>query len=361
MHSDGYDFMFDVSVMFRASGDWGHGREPVLRRMPDGSLVCLVYSGGPSEPHDDNVVLIVRSTDNGASWSQPEVLFRHATRGVWATEIFTDSPQPLAFVHTFDAASHYLELNTFLSCTADSGRTWSEPVSLPAAFHSVAVRQGLTLRNGAWLFPIYWQEARASWDWRKTSKAYSPHDSWRFASGVMLTLDGGQSWSTHGRLTTELNLWEPNVVEIAPEKLVMLMRAEGAAVKYRADSSDGGRTWSTPHPTDIPDANSKITLLQHEDAILMLHNPSAQPGWLNRNSLELWVSHDGCQTWPMKMVLARSLNRNQVICYPHGFVDTQRGLLCVGLDAVHTHYYMAMPLSEVLGSLGPQVTRTGPR
>lgn len=349
MQMDGYDFKFNVRPMFRADSTWTHGREPVLQRMPDGSLVCLVYSGGPTEPHDDNVVLIVRSTDNGTTWSPPEVLHRHSTRGVWATEIFTGASQPLAFVHTFDAASHYLELNTFLTATADSGRTWSEPVSLPSAVHSVVVRQGLTLRDGAWLFPIYWQEVRSDWDWKRNGKAFVGHGSWRFASGIMVTRDEGKTWSAHGRLATELNLWEPNVVETAPGRLVMLMRAEGAAFKYRADSGDGGLTWSAPYATDIPDANSKITLLRHGEAVLMLHNPSAQPGWLNRNSLELWVSHDGCQTWPRKMVLATSLIGNQVICYPHGFVDAQRGLLCVGLDAVHTHYYMVMPLSEAMG------------
>ncbi len=348
MRRDGYEFKFDVTVIFQAAGNWTHGREPVLRRMPDDSLVCLIYSGGPSEPHDDNVVLIVRSVDNGATWSAPEVLFQHSTRGVWATEIFTDTQHPLAFVHTFDAASHYLELNTFISSTTDAGHTWSAPVSLPAAFHSVVVRQGITLRDGAWLFPIYWHEARSNWDWQRNGKAFVRHTSWRFASGIMTSRDEGRSWSTHGRIASDLDLWEPNVVEVAPGKLVMLLRAEGAATKYRADSVDGGLTWSAPYATDIPDSNSKISLLRHEDAVFMLHNPSSQPGWLHRNSLELWVSHDGCQTWPVKRVLAQSLSPDQVICYPHGFIDARRGLLCLGLDAVHSHYFMSVPLSATM-------------
>ena len=44
----------------------------------------------------------------------------------------TAGDRPILFVHTLDAGSHYLELSTFMSFTDDSGRRWSEPVSLPA-------------------------------------------------------------------------------------------------------------------------------------------------------------------------------------------------------------------------------------
>ena len=42
-----------------------YAREPVLRRMKDGSLVCLFLTGGPKEPDNDNVVKITRSEDEG--------------------------------------------------------------------------------------------------------------------------------------------------------------------------------------------------------------------------------------------------------------------------------------------------------
>lgn len=62
-------------------------REPVLRRMADGSLVCLFLTGGPTEPHNDNHVVISRSLDDGCTWSVPEPLFSHRGRAVWATEL----------------------------------------------------------------------------------------------------------------------------------------------------------------------------------------------------------------------------------------------------------------------------------
>ena len=42
-----------------------YGREPVISVMPNGSLVCVMITGGPTEPHNDNVVVICRSYDGG--------------------------------------------------------------------------------------------------------------------------------------------------------------------------------------------------------------------------------------------------------------------------------------------------------
>ena len=52
-----------------------YAREPVIRRMKDGTLICLVLTGGPKEPANDNVVKIMRSSDDGKTWSEPEILF----------------------------------------------------------------------------------------------------------------------------------------------------------------------------------------------------------------------------------------------------------------------------------------------
>ena len=163
----------------------------------------------------------------------------------------------------------------------------------------------------------------------------------------MRSSDRGASFTLCGNLGADIDLWEPNVVETAPDRLVMLMRAEGVPVKYRADSTDGGRTWSGPRVTDIPCANSKITLLKHGESVLMLHNPSAQTGWLNRTTLSLWISRDGCNTWPVKLDLVESRAADRVICYPHAFIDAVRQRLYVACDAAHTHYLFTVSLKDL--------------
>jgi hypothetical protein len=122
-------------------------REPVLRRMPDGSLVCLGLTGGPKEPDNANVTVMTRSEDDGRSWSPLTPLFQHASRGVWTTEIFTGGTKPIAFVHTYNAETHYQEILASMSFGSRDGRTWSVPTSIRGGVKNVSIRQGHTGRS----------------------------------------------------------------------------------------------------------------------------------------------------------------------------------------------------------------------
>ena len=93
------------------------GREPVIAKMKNGTIVCVSISGGPTEPHNENVVLYTKSYDDGEHWTRPEILFRHDHRGVWATEIFTEGERPFMAVHTYDGECPYKNLRTFISYT----------------------------------------------------------------------------------------------------------------------------------------------------------------------------------------------------------------------------------------------------
>jgi len=347
-----YNFAYPPQMIMDARPTWGWAREPVLQRMPDGALVCFHYSGGPTEPHNENVVLLTRSADDGATWSKPVVAFDHPVRSTWVTEIFTMGDRPCAFVHTLDASSHYNELHTYCSFTSDQGKIWTAPVSMPGGVHHVSVRQGFSLHDGTWVFPCYWQEMEGEWDWQPQpdgglpKNSFRPESRWFMRSGVLRSVNRGQSFTLHGYVRAAgINLWEPNAVEIAPNRLVMWLRAEGRGVKYRADSSDGGLTWTAPEPTDIPDPSTKITVLSIGDAVVMLHNRDTD---FDRRRLALWVSRDGGRTWPQQLDLVGSLKAGRAICYPHAFADSARALLYVACDLKDRHLLIKIPFADFL-------------
>ena len=77
--------------------------EKWIQRMPDGSIVCLTLTGGPTEPHKTNVVGVVRSEDDGKSWSRHTTLFQHSERACWAPEMYVEGDVVCALVHTYNS------------------------------------------------------------------------------------------------------------------------------------------------------------------------------------------------------------------------------------------------------------------
>lgn len=268
-------FYYPANLILRARPDFEYAREPLLRRMPNGDLICVCLSGGKTEPDNQNLVIITHSKDDGCTWSTPKIIFQHSERAVWATELFCDGNIVCLFLMTYYAPSRYRELILFRSFSTDHGETWSEPQSLPNGIISGSVRQGIVLDSGEWVFPIYWQECCGAWDWKLH---FMPHDGicekWPFRCGVLRTEDKGKSFRIEGYLKDTAPLWENNIAEYEPGKLVMLMRAEFMGYLCRSFSDDYGKSWSDPEKTDIPNPASKITLLKAKNKVLLIHNPT---------------------------------------------------------------------------------------
>ncbi|MAE64611.1 MAG: hypothetical protein CMJ18_10125 [Phycisphaeraceae bacterium] len=87
MEKTGFRISHEPLTNLSADDQWHYwSREPVLRSMPDGRLICWVASGGPREGDKNNVVLITRSWDRGETWTTPEVFCSHEGRAVFGTE-----------------------------------------------------------------------------------------------------------------------------------------------------------------------------------------------------------------------------------------------------------------------------------
>ncbi len=356
------EFAYPPTVMFQADDRFRYGREPVLRRMPDGSLFSLVYSGGDREPSRRNVVAAIRSEDDGTTWSRPELLFGHPERCCWGTELFTECGKPFLAFQTFRYDTYYCELQAYFSTTEDSGRSWSEPVSVPGVPPCFVVRQGKVLCDRSILFPVYWTEQLGNWrggiadDMSNFNELTS---RWHFRSGVLRSTDGGRSYTLHGCLGNAGNVWEPEIVELEPGHLRLFARSETdrLGVLHASDSFDGGLTWGRLLPTDIPNPGTKFVIFKIRGRIVLVNNVCT-PEKQNRDILEIWISDDNLKSWRRKLPLARlcrgnDAGRNQwngisQVAYPHGFADEGRELLYLAIDAVHEFYLVKVPYADLL-------------
>ncbi len=332
-----------------------YAREPIIRRMKDGRIVCTFLSGGPTEPHNTNVVKFSYSDDDGKTWYKPETIISHKNRGVWCTELFNEGEYPFLVVMTYCAENHYRELQTFCSYSYDNGRTWTEPVSFPSGLNGITLRQGFVMSNGEWMFPLYWQETVRGFDWNDYLPLWDPArdkqeleqgEAWPFCCGVAVSSDQGKTYQRYGYMKDPDNrgLWEPNCIELENGHIVILMRDNANPYLRRCDSYDYGRTWGRLVLTDLPNPNTKFTLLKVNGKVLLINNFHNVSGWTERTNLEIWVSADNMGSWERKVPIAPA---DEHFFYPHAFADDQKRLVYVAYENAAQHYLIHIPYDEL--------------
>jgi Neuraminidase (sialidase) len=239
------------------------------------------------------------------------------------------------FVATHDGT--FADWKEWMTQSDDSGRTWNALKPAPGRLHDrTFIRNAIVSREGRILLPF--QHYTNVGETRSISKdrRFSPPQDPR--NGVLISSDGGETWTEHGdiRVSNDHHYhgWaENNIVELADGRIAMIIRADRlGGVLYYAESTDGGRTWpKLATKTEIPNPGSKATLYAlGGDAVAILHNPNPR----HRSPLALWISYDGMKTWPYRRVLVgeSSDGPKGSLNYPDGFVSSDRQWLHFAYD-----------------------------
>jgi len=234
---------------------------PSVAKTRDGELLA-VFSGD----RDEHVcpwgkTQMVRSRDNGRTWSAPETVNNTplddrdagilvTARGTilvsWFTSLaFDDSnyqkhyPPEMAASWKRHAEKLGPEirrqwLGSWVRRSADSGKTWGEPIRVGVT----APHGPIQLRDGRLLYA-----GRVNWDGPPSIS-------------VEESRDDGQTWSRIGTVPlpagTDIgSCHEPHAVETPEGGLLVMIREQKEYIMLQSESADGGRTWTTAHSTGI--------------------------------------------------------------------------------------------------------------
>ncbi|MGW3564766.1 sialidase family protein [Streptomyces sp. NPDC000941] len=264
-----------------------------LLELDDGDLLCTWFNGPQEGDRDTNVVLsrlplgsdrwttpVPLSADPGRSEQNP-VLTQRPDGTVW---LFHPSNEP------HDQTTARLIART----SADRGRAWSPPRVLLEGPGVFVRNPPLTLDDGTWLLPGY--RCRRSGE----------------RSTVLLSEDGGGSWKEH-ELPGAEHLVQLTAVPRDDGSLFAMFRSRAADRIHASESTDGGRTWTPPTRTVLPNNNSAVQLIRLRGGALALvyNHASLERGeyrWVGegagrrkkalRTPLTLALSDDGGRTWP---------------------------------------------------------------
>lgn len=234
---------------------------PTIAITPAGELFA-VFSGD----RDEHVcpwgkTQMVRSSDNGETWSEPVtvnntplddrdagiIVTKKGTLLVsWFTSLAFDDPRyqasyPKELVQSWKRHAEKLSpeirkqwLGSWIRRFVDGGKSWGDPIRVLGS----APHGPIQLRDGRILY---------------VGRVYFDADP---ALSVEESRDDGITWKRIGTVPLPAGeniatYHEPHVVEAGDGRLLVMIREEKRNIMCQSESADGGRTWTVPRETGI--------------------------------------------------------------------------------------------------------------
>jgi sialidase-1 len=286
---------------------------PTIAKTRSGELLA-VFSGDRDEHVCPwGVTQMVRSSDNGLTWSGPETINNYPLddrdAGIlqtksgtllvsWFTSLAFDRPhfykaypQWARHAKKLGPETKQFWLGNWTRRSIDGGKTWEQPVK-----QNVSAPHGpIELKDGRLLYV-----GIGSVNGEKVL-------------GVEECLDDGQSWQFVTTIDipdneSMQNYHEPHVAELPDGKLVALVRYEprdrSQCFLRQTESYDGGKTWTTTFATPIWGYPPHLLVLEN-GWLLNVYGVRRKP-----YSERACISKDGGKSWDIQneIILSRAVN-----------------------------------------------------
>lgn len=240
-------------------------------------LYCMWSNGRVDEDAPGQRILYSRSPD-GADWTEPVMLTDDRDgEGICVAAGFLNTPHQLIAYYTATGGTNFHPETALWARTSRDGTTWSDPTRIVSGFFIEGPRQ--LEGNRLLLAGEAVGEARVS------------------QRAQFLSTDapsGLQNWETAPIGTYDLNQFgytEPSFFR-QPDGTVVATLRNNSGFLYATESTDNGRTWSSPLQTNFPDSTARTSAGNLPDGTAFLIN-NPLPEQFDRSLLTIALSRDG--------------------------------------------------------------------
>ena len=299
-----------------------------LHRLPNGALACAWF-GGTLEGKSDISVYASVLLPGATSWGPARQLSFDAERSEQNPVLFTAPDGQLWLFHTAQPSGNQDECQIRMAPLAIDPADATRLISGEGHFLDLPrgcfIRAPLVVRDdGAWLLPIFRCMPRPGQRWNGS------HD----VAAVGVSRDGGRRWVLEP-VPDSTGSVHMSPVALGDGRYAAFYRRRQADFVHRSESTDGGRIWSAPEATDIPNNNSSIGAIRLDDGrVAVLCNPASAatsssrrqslydelgeedsrpdadpaggcvPVWgVERAPVALCLSSDGGRTFPQRLII----------------------------------------------------------
>lgn len=291
---------------------WGapFAHASTLLKMPNGKLICAWYGGSKEGGEDTRIYYSIRT---GGLWSYPKKLETGFNTAHWNPVLQLTAQNKVRLY--FKSNGHSKNWQGYYCESSDCGRSWSKVYNIaldtdngvPLSASGPVKNKCLTTSGGLLLAPNSYETDTS----RRAVIEYSTDgETWHNSGEIVGYDDDGK----------EVKIIQPTLWESDDGSVHALMRS-AENFMYRADSLDGGVTWSSAYRTSLGNNNSGFDLVETDDGLLwMVCNPSVMTYF--RSPLVVYVSADDGNSWEPAIDLVKIVGPE--FSYPSIIADGNR-------------------------------------
>lgn len=246
---------------------------PDIALTPSGRLVCVISECTHHGDRSYTRIALRDSSDRGRTWSAKRYLTEAARgRPYWNCPRLSMLSDGLlaAVVDSIGAeeqTGNYGQFRNYLWFSRDEGRTWSEPVLIPA--EGIVPDKLRVLTSGRWLLSCHVTDPTTGCLIQRLW--YSDDHGGCWQGPVMVGQQAG------------LNLCETSILELEPGVLVAFLRENSGLGRdcYKTISRDNGATWGDPIAFPLPGCHRPVAGFLQDGRILITHRfMQGGKGWV---------------------------------------------------------------------------------
>jgi predicted neuraminidase len=262
-----------------------------MTELENGDLY-LVYYGGAGEYATDTAVFGSRLKKGEAKWSDPKRIAHDPFRSVGNGVVWQAPDGVVWLFYVVRFGDTWSTSRVQFKISRDGAETWSDASVLSLEEGTMVRNRPIVLSDGQYLLPGYHETG------------HDPEKVGADSTSLFLRFEPSKRrWTKTGPIRSAKGNIQPAVVELDPNHLIAYCRRGGdydpKTVGYivRAESNDGGLTWSEGKDSAFPNPNAAVEFLKLKSGrLLLVFNDSMT----RRTPLTAALSNDQDSTWPSR-------------------------------------------------------------
>ncbi|MDO5553129.1 MAG: sialidase family protein [Planctomycetia bacterium] len=260
---------------------------PDVVRLANGELIAVYYAA-KEHVSRDSVIVMIRSKDNGISWTSPKVIFSSPLDDRDPCIMQTREGTLLLSTMSADInMEKWPEVDQTMRVrilrSEDNGETWQDPIEIESPFVKLTACSSpiVQLADGDLLMPIYGRETHNGLKWDAPGH--------RDRTAIVRSKDNGKTWTDPIVIdeSPERMNQEPSLCVLPSGRVYCMIRNRGGMTW----SDDNGKTWTPIKYLDWPLDCPYLYPITEKLIVCGMRHRDLSP------SITITVTTDGGMTW----------------------------------------------------------------